>query len=151
MVRSRLALGLFGVAALAALVSLTRPGASTPAQVVQPQPKLGPGVAEVIQEFPVGEAMQTAWKVQYKLVNPGAGLVITGAWLKTAPNAAWLKVLDEMRLSEIFVPYNDGHRIFDIEGAGGGYDLLVHTKADAGVHGKLLNKGLVVQELRDTG
>src|SRR5205823_2694512 len=77
-------------------------------------------------------------------------IVITGAWLKISPNAPWLKVLENLRLSEIFVPYNNGTRIYDI-GAQGSYDLLKHTKADAGVNGTLLNNGLVVKELRDTG
>src|SRR5690242_11156325 len=105
MIRSRLALGLFGLAALAALIVLTQTGTPTPAGVATPAPqaeavppaKPQPGQGnEIIQEFPAGGDMQTAWKVTYKVVNPGAGLVITGAWLKTSPNAAWLKVLENL-------------------------------------------------------
>jgi hypothetical protein len=105
---------------------------------------------EIVQEFPVGGPMQTAWKIRYIGVASGPGLVITGAWFKTTPDAAWLKVFENIRLSEIFVPYNNGTRIYDI-GAQGNYDLLKHSKADAGVNGKLRNKNYVVHELRDTG
>jgi Cu2+-containing amine oxidase len=157
MVRSRLALVLFGAAALAALLVLTRAGTSTPAQppaaeAQPPQAKAQPdkGDNEIIQEFPAGGDMQTAWKVRYKIVSPGPGLVITGAWLKTSPNADWLKVLENLRLSEIFVPYNNGTRIYDI-GAQGSYSLAKHGDADKGLNGTLLNNGLVVKELRDTG
>ena len=107
-------------------------------------------IDEIIQEFPVGGKMQTAWKVRYTAVNPGPGLTITGAWLKTGPNASWMKVIDNIRLSEIFVPYNNGTRIYDI-GAQGNYDLLKHTQEDAGPNGKLRNGDLVVLEMRDTG
>src|SRR5262245_22172304 len=105
---------------------------------------------EIIQEFPVGGKMQTAWKIRYIGVNPGPGLVITGAWLKIAPNEPWLKVIENIRLSEIFVPYNNGTRIYDIGGQAS-YSLLRHTKEDAGANGKLRNKDLVVHEVRDTG
>ncbi|HYT88792.1 MAG TPA: hypothetical protein VEL76_08800, partial [Gemmataceae bacterium] len=101
-------------------------------------------------EFPAGGPMQTAWKVRYVANNPGPGLMITGAWFKTTPQDDWLKVIGNIRLSEIFVPYNNGTRIFDI-GAQGNYSLLTHTKGDAGINGKLLHGGIVVQELRDTG
>jgi primary-amine oxidase len=105
---------------------------------------------EIIQEFPVGGPPQTAWKIRYIGVNPGPGLVITGAWFKTAPEAPWLKVLENVRLSEIFVPYNNSTRIYDI-GAQASYSLLKHTQEDAGAHGKLRNNNLVVHEIRDTG
>jgi Cu2+-containing amine oxidase len=109
-----------------------------------------PRTDEIIMDFPVGGKMQTSWKVQYVAVNPGPGLVIAGAWFKTSPNADWLKVIENIRLSEIFVPYNNGTRIYDI-GAQGNYSLLAHTKEDAGLNGKLLNNNLVVQEIRDSG
>jgi Cu2+-containing amine oxidase len=121
------------------------PGAPARAAVRQAAPQ------EIEQEFPVGAPMQTAWKVRYAAKSPGAGLYITGAWFKTGPRAPWLCVLENVRLSEIFVPYNDGTtRIYDI-GAQGNYQLLRHTENDAGPSGRLLDGGLVVQELRDTG
>ena len=130
---------------LAMVVFVSGDGAS-----VQPGKAKDYPTDEIIHEFPAGGDMQTAWKVRYTAVNPGPGLVITGAWFKTSPKEAWLKVIDNIRLSEIFVPYNNGTRIYDIGGQGN-YSLLSHTQDDAGPHGKLLNKNLVVQEVRDTG
>src|ERR1700722_8748897 len=72
---------------------------------------------EIIQEFPDGGKMQTAWKVRYQTAK---GFTLTGAWFKTSPNEPWLKVVDNIRLSEIFVPYNNGTRIYDI-GSQGNY------------------------------
>jgi Cu2+-containing amine oxidase len=110
-----------------------------------------PSANEIIQEFPGAADQKTAWKIRYQAAKPNPGLLITGAWFKTAPTADWFQVLGELRLSEIFVPYNNGiTRLYDI-GAQGSYDLLQHSQADAGANGKLLNNGLVVKELRDTG
>jgi Cu2+-containing amine oxidase len=122
------------------------------AQQVKPpggKPKPPAKTGEIIQEFPVGGEMQTAWKVNWAVASPGNGLVITGAWLKTTPEAEWMKVLEDVRLTEIFVPYNNSTRIYDM-GASGGFGLCQHTQADAGPHGKLLNDH-VVKEVRDTG
>ena len=94
-----------------ALWGTAAPGDKKPAEKALAEPgKDGPkkpfvfAEDEVIQEFPAGEKMRTAWKVRYIGMNPGPGLVITGAWLKTAPEEPWLKVIENIRLSEIFVP-----------------------------------------------
>jgi Cu2+-containing amine oxidase len=106
---------------------------------------------EIIQEFPGANEQVTAWKVQYMAAKPKPGMIITGAWFKTGPADDWFQVLGEVRLSEIFVPYNNGAtRIYDI-GAQGNYSMLKHTQADAGMRGEVLNGGLVVKEIRDTG
>jgi Cu2+-containing amine oxidase len=124
--------------------------APQPAQVGGPAKQ--PGVSdEIIQEFPGADGAKTAWKVRYAVGRPRPGMLITGAWFKTGPNEEWFSVLGEVRLSEIFVPYNNGTtRIYDI-GAQGGYSVLEHTAADAGANGQLLHNGLVVKEVRDTG
>ena len=139
------------VAATALVVSV---GLATRTQE-QPQPDEQPGKKtagnEIIQEFLGAGAEKTTWKVQYRAGKPRPGLVISGAWFKTGPTAEWFQVVGELRLSEIFVPYNNGTtRIYDI-GAQGDYDLAEHSQADAGVNGKLLNNNLVVKEIRDTG
>jgi Cu2+-containing amine oxidase len=106
---------------------------------------------EIIQEFPGAGEQKTAWKVRYVAKAPRPGLMVTGAWFKTGPNEDWFQVLGEVRLSEIFVPYNNGTtRIYDI-GAQGNYSLLKHTQADAGANGQVLNDGYLVKEVRDTG
>ncbi len=150
MSRFRSAVCLLGVAA--AVIAL--PGDTSPRGAAQPgRPDLGGRAGlggEIIQEYPVGGAMQTAWKVRYAVSSPGSGLVIAGAWFKTTPQADWLKVLENVRLSEIFVPYNNGSRIYDV-GAQGNYRLLRHTAEDAGPTGRVHEGGLVVQEIRDAG
>jgi Cu2+-containing amine oxidase len=121
-----------------------------PAQKVTGQSK-GTTANEIIQEFPGSNNDLTAWKVQYNVGDRATGLLITGAWFKTGPTEEWFEILGEVRLSEIFVPYNNGAtRIYDI-GAQGQYSMLKHSQADAGVKGELLNDGLVVKEIRDTG
>jgi len=129
--------------------SLATRGEDQPQAARQPAKKVVGD--EIIQEFPGAGDQKTAWKIRYQAAKPRPGLLITGAWFKTGPTAKWLQVLGEVRLSEIFVPYNNGTtRIYDI-GAQGSYDLLQHTPADAGANGQLLNDGLVVKEIRDTG
>jgi hypothetical protein len=145
----RLAAGLLAVAAAAAVPLLMTRAGQGPAGVA-PRPAAALTNNEVIQEFPVGGPVQTAWKVRYVAGTPGPGFGISAAWFKTSPEARWMKVLDSVRLSEIFVPYNNGTRIYDI-GAQGNYKPLTHTPADAGPMGRLLSGGLVVQELRDAG
>jgi Cu2+-containing amine oxidase len=138
-------------ALLGAAIVLVPPSLATrsePATQVTAQPKVM--ADEVIQEFPGVKEQKTAWKVQYAAGTPRPGMMITGAWFKTGPNDEWFKVLGEVRLSEIFVPYNNLTRIYDI-GAQANYRMLKHTQADAGAKGELLNDGLVVKEIRDTG
>ena len=79
-----LAAGLFGLAVAAGLVLFGDFGDRGAAQQDKPKPFKSD---EIIQEFPIGAPMQTAWKIRYVAVNPGPGLVITGAWFKTDPNA----------------------------------------------------------------
>jgi Cu2+-containing amine oxidase len=136
-------------AVLAVITSIAIRGENLPQTGTEPEKKqVGD---EVVQEFPGAGDQKTAWKVRYHAAKPRPGLIITGAWFKTGPTAEWFQVLGEVRLSEIFVPYNNGTtRIYDI-GAQGSYDLLKHTRADAGANGRLLNDGLVVKEIRDSG
>src|SRR5438445_6031772 len=151
MSRAHFAACLLAGAAAAVFALPAGPAPQTGARPAPPRPALRQaGLQEVEQVFPVGGPMQTAWKVRYTASNPGPGLTLTGAWFKTSPRADWLKVLENLRLSEIFVPYNNGVRIYDI-GAQGNYSLLRHTAGDAGPHGELLNGGLVVKEIRNLG
>jgi Cu2+-containing amine oxidase len=141
------------LAGMAGAVFVLPAGPATRTGVQAPRaggPVRQPALQEIEQTFPVGGAMQTAWKVQYSAPARGPGLTIQGAWFKTSPRAEWLKVLGSVRLSEIFVPYNNGTRIYDI-GAQGSYSLVKHTKEDAGANGKVINDGLVVKEIRDLG
>src|SRR5262245_58142920 len=71
-------------------------------------------VNEIVQEFPTRGEKETAWKVHWQTLKSGSGLVITGAWFKPDPMDGWMKVIGNIRLSEIFVPYNNSTRIYDI-------------------------------------
>jgi Cu2+-containing amine oxidase len=147
-----------GVPALAAAAVLFVPAGTPPSPVAAPAAQGGKGPAsdEVIQEFAGAGEQKTAWKVRYTVrpytqVEKKGVLMVTGAWFKTGPNEDWFPVLGEARLSEIFVPYNNGAtRIYDV-GAQGTYFPLKHSQADAGANGVLLNDGYLVKEVRDTG
>jgi Cu2+-containing amine oxidase len=153
----RWALLLPAVAAVAIMVvpAGTATRSQNPTTVAQP-PGKDANNDEIIQEFPGSGEQKTAWKVRYlarpfnQAMKTRGTLMVTGAWFKTGPNEDWFPVLGEVRLSEIFVPYNNGTRIYDI-GAQGNYSVLKHTQADAGANGQLLNDGYIVKEVRDTG
>jgi Cu2+-containing amine oxidase len=141
-------------AVMAAAVTLVPAGIATRSEPQQPggakQPPKVKEAEEIIQEFPGAGEQKTAWKIQYAVGKPRPGFMITGAWFKTGPNEEWFQVLGELRLSEIYVPYNNGTQIYDI-GSQGNYSMLKHTEADAGANGKLLHDGLIVKEIKDTG
>src|SRR4051812_15007395 len=69
---------------------------------------------ELIQQFPTNDAMKTAWKIHWA-TSTGYGLYIQDAWFKRGPKDAWLQVLGDARLAEMFVPYHSGSpRFWDI-------------------------------------
>src|SRR2546429_4205006 len=105
-------------------------------------------INEVIQEFPAGKPMQTAWKVQFGHAQ-SKGLYITGAWFKRTSTDPWMRVLWDARLADIFVPYHPGSpRYFDLTSFN--FGLVPASKADAGCCGTILDSG-VVKEVRDRG
>ena len=58
----------------------------------------------VEQAFPTSGPEQTRWKLCWQVLN-GPNLVITGAWFRPAPNAAWIKLIYDARVSQLFVPW----------------------------------------------
>jgi Cu2+-containing amine oxidase len=109
----------------------------------------------VEQTFPPNGVMETAWKVEFD-TEIGYGLVIKNAWFKKAPDAEWLQVLGDARVSDIFVPYQPGTpRYWDVRY---NFFLSVLSAADVGPFGKLhtcangeKQEPCVAQELRDRG
>lgn len=67
----------------------------------------------VEQPFPVSGAEQTRWRICWQ-VHPTNGLVISEAYFRTSPASRWIQVLGDTRVSEIFVPYHDGGRFYDM-------------------------------------
>lgn len=81
----------------------------------------------VEQAFPTAGPEQTRWKLCWQVLN-GPNLVITGAWFRPAPAAAWIKLLYDARVSQLFVPYHPGSpRYLDM---GYGFGSVPLTAAD---------------------
>jgi Cu2+-containing amine oxidase len=80
----------------------------------------------------------------------GPNLVITGAWYRPAPNAAWIKILYDGRLSQLFVPYHSGSpRFYDVDY---GFPHVQLSKDDCVPPGKILGtQSEVCKEVRDRG
>ncbi|MEX0679684.1 MAG: hypothetical protein WD063_21625 [Pirellulales bacterium] len=78
--------------------------------------------AETIQHFPAdkpAQQMDTQWRVIWG-IERHAGmseiLFVKEAYFKRSKDEPELKVLNDCRLAEIFVPYNGGARIYDLSG-----------------------------------
>ena len=67
----------------------------------------------VEQQFPVSGTEQTRWRICWQ-VDAKNGLMIAGAFFRTSPNSNWIQILGDSRVSEIFVPYHDGDRYYDM-------------------------------------
>ena len=103
---------------------------------------------EVIQEFPAGSTMQTAWRVRFGHAT-GKGLFITGAWFKRTPAEPWMRVLWDARVADIFVPYHTGSpRYYDLSSFS--FNLVPAASKDAGCCGTVLD-AVVVKEVADYG
>jgi primary-amine oxidase len=109
----------------------------------------------VEQSFPPNGMPETSWKVEWT-TQSGYGLIIKNAWFKRSPDHAWMQVLGDARVSEIFVPYHRGSpRFWDVSY---GFHLSKVSAEDAGPHGKIhvssdgsSNVPCVVEELKDRG
>jgi len=134
-------LALVAVVVLIGLVGMASPP--------EAQQAAGETVNEIVQDFPTKGGMQTAWKVRWATTD-GYGLYIEGAWFKRGPKDAWMQVLGDARLAEMFVPYYSGSpRFWDVSY---NFSLVKLNEAAAGPAGKLLGKAAtVVQEVRDRG
>ncbi|QEH33603.1 Primary amine oxidase precursor [Aquisphaera giovannonii] len=121
-----------------------------------------PASQETIAEFPVGESggleprKGTAWKVHYAR-GLHKGLYITGAWYRRNLEEDWIKILGEVRVAELFVPYHHSSyiRYFDLTGFS--FPMAQVREEDAGATGMLLppfpgdSYPTVVREVRDRG
>lgn len=104
----------------------------------------------VEQAFPTAGPEQTRWKLCWQVLN-GPNLVITGAWFRPAPNAAWIKLIYDARVSQLFVPYHAGSpRYLDI---GYGFGAVPLTAVDCPAPtGVILGTGNeLCKQVRDRG
>ena len=117
---------------------------------------------EVTSEFLFGESggveprKGTAWKVHYARATH-KGLYITGAWFKRDLNEDWIKILNDARIAELFVPYHQSSmtRFYDLTSFS--FPLAEVRAEDAGPFGTLMpafqgdSFPTVVKEVRDRG
>src|SRR5713101_1537596 len=136
---------LIAVAHLAVLMGLAGFAAAPPAAQKQ-KPETVQPTHEVIQTFPSNDIMQTAWKVRWATTS-GYGLTIQDAWFKRGPKDAWMQILGDARLAEMFVPYHSGSpRFWDVSY---NFSLVTLNKEAAGPFGKLHgDPPVVAQEIR---
>ncbi len=108
----------------------------------------------VDQSFPTSGPPKTRWKLCWQVLT-GPNLVITGAWFQADPNAAWIKLIYDARLSQLFVPYHAGWpRYLDVTYNGTGFGYVPLTTADclASAGGTILGSGSeVCKQVRDRG
>src|SRR5262249_9440139 len=148
------------VLALGTLV--TSPGAVWGQRFFRQRELVDPPSQEVTAEFLVSESggveprRGTAWKVHYAR-GLHKGLYITGAWFKRDLAEDWIKILNDARVSELFVPYHQHSyvRFYDLTGFS--FPLAEVKAEDAGPFGVLMPPfqgdahATVVKEVRDRG
>ncbi len=103
----------------------------------------------VEQAFPTAGPEVSRWKLCWQVVD-GPNLVITGAWFRPAPTAAWIKILYDGRMSQLFVPYHSGSpRFYDVNY---GFSFVPLSKADCVPPAKIIgNQSQVCKHVRDRG
>jgi Cu2+-containing amine oxidase len=121
-----------------------------------------PPAQEVTAEFLIGESggveprKGTAWKVHYAR-GLHKGLYITGAWFKRDLGEDWIKVLNDARVAELFVPYHQASFIRYYDLTSFSFPLAEVRAEDAGPFGTLMPAfqgdpyTTVVKEVRDRG
>jgi hypothetical protein len=121
-----------------------------------------PPAQEVTAEFLFGESggieprKGTSWKVQFAR-GLHKGLYITGAWFKRDLGEEWIKILNDARVAELFVPYHQSSfiRFFDLTSFS--FPLAEVKSEDTGAFGTLMpafqgdRYPTVVKEVRDRG
>jgi hypothetical protein len=111
----------------------------------------------ITQNFPTTGPAETTWLICWRevagnnsIVNPN-GLVIGPVYLRKAPNAPFVRVLWDMRVSDYFVPYHPGSpRFYDLSFYN--FSLTGVTAADcpASAGGAPISSH-VCKEVRDRG
>lgn len=109
------------------------------------------GANLIEQPFPSSGPEETRWRLCWRWEN-GPGLVISHAFFRTAPNAPWVRVLWEARLSQLFVPYHSGSpRYLDVS-YGFGAVPLAAKDCPASVGGTVLGRAReLCKQVKDRG
>lgn len=100
------------------------------------------------QVFPTSGPEVSRWRLCWQVVN-GPNLVITGAWFRPAPAAAWVKILYDGRMSQLFVPYHSGSpRFHDVNF---GFSYVPLSTDDCKPPAVILGNSEVCKHVRDRG
>ena len=81
-----------------------------------------------------GAAKGTAWKVHFAR-GLHKGLYITGAWFKRDLSEDWIKVSNDARIAELFVPYHQSSNIRYFDLTGFSFPMAEVKAEDAGPFG----------------
>lgn len=120
---------------------------------------------QTMQTFPADQPVRqarTSWRVVWDITRHGGRseiLYIKEAYFRRSPQEPEIKVLGDCRLAEIFVPYANGTRIYDISGHN--FNLEPLTSKDLGPtcvappllynrDGAVSETGLVAHEVHDS-
>jgi hypothetical protein len=131
------------------LVAVAALGVAVTPGVVRAQAPLCSAPYFVAQPFPTTGTEQTRWRVCWQVLN-GPNLVITSAWFRPQPGAPWIKLIDDARVSQLFVPYHAGSpRFYDVNF---GFGAVPLTTKDCPAPRVILGAGQkVCKEVRDRG
>ena len=108
------------------------------------------GVNLIDQRFPVTGPEETHWRLCMEAA-PRNGLMIHWAFFRKSPNAPWLRLFWDARVSDIFVPYHSGSpRYYDMSNFTFPMTPIGSADCPAAVGGTPLG-GNVCKEVRDRG
>jgi hypothetical protein len=152
----------FRTGAILALMVLAVAPSAARAQRFFRQSLADPPAQEVTTEFLISESggleprKGTAWKVHFAR-GVHKGLYITGAWFKRDLAEEWIKVLNDARVAELFVPYHQSSQIRYFDLTSFQFPMNEVKVEDAGPFGTLMPPfqgdpfATVVKEVRDRG
>ncbi|HEY6250457.1 MAG TPA: hypothetical protein VI685_10890 [Candidatus Angelobacter sp.] len=111
-------------------------------------------VHAVTQNFPTTGTPVSTWTICWREVQPGNpkdpnGLVIGPVFFKKSPSSPDVLIIYDMRISEIFVPYHDGNRYYDISDIQPSFVAL--SSADCPQSQGVLLNADVCKEVHDRG
>src|SRR5262245_30065655 len=119
----------------------------TPADSAAKAAALGPTPVGAVEEM-VPFALGSRWHLTVNAIDQ-FGLVITGASFQKSPTSPFIYVLFDGRLGEIFVPYDEGFRFFDIGGPEGPYPPATLNPAQFPRPRQIIGGGKICKEVRD--
>ncbi len=108
------------------------------------------GIQLIDQKFPTIGPEETHWRFCWEAVNKN-GLVIHWAFFRKSPNAPWIRLFWDARVSDIFVPYHSGSpRYYDMSSFNFPLTVVGAKDCPAAVGGTPLG-GNVCKEVHDRG